>query len=54
MKTSMGKSHPVRRSMRSDTNKMGMYFALAVVTIPVVSLVKGTWGARFEAEVRIA
>ena len=53
MKTSTGRLHPVRLSMRSDTSKIGMYFAFAVVTIPVVSLLNGNFGARRCAEVRM-
>lgn len=54
IKTSIGKSHPVRRSRRSETKKMGMYLALAVVTIPVVPCAKGTFDASSLADLRIA
>ena len=53
MKTSTGRVQPVLRSMRRETRRMGMYFAFAVVTMPVVALEKGRRGARCCEAVRM-
>jgi len=51
--TSAGKVFPVFRSMRNDTRSIGIYAALAVITIPVVLVANGSLGARFFAALRI-
>lgn len=53
MKTSMGRLHPVRRSMRSETTKLGMSSDVTVVTMPVVSWTYGSLGAKRCADRRI-